>query len=428
MRTARRLLPVLLLSSLSLAAQEFRGTVLGRVLDASGAAVPDVTLTITNTGTNVSMKTVSAANGSYLMPFLLPGTYRLSAQVAGFKGFVRDNIQVQVQDRVEIDVVLEPGVVTESVIVTAETPLLETTTASVGEVVDQTQIINLPINGRNPYMVARIVPGVQPTDTRTFTRPFDNGGTADISIGGNPRTNNDVLLDGIPNVDAGNTIAFIPSVEAVQEMKIQTNTFDAEFGRAAGGVVNVTVKSGTNQLRGSLHEFWRNDHLDANNFFSNRVGADKPMQRFHMFGANIGGPVYLPRLYDGRNRTFIFGSWESIRQSDPTALVDTVPTAEQRTGDFSKTYDGRGRFLAVYDPFSSRQVPDRPGTFVRDAFPGNRIPRARMDPVALKIIDLYGPPNQPGLLDRAQRHFHGIRRWLFEADRALALEAQFAAA
>ncbi len=397
MRLQKIGLLLLFLAIAGLYGQEFRGTILGRVLDASGAVVPNVPVTITNTSTNVSVRATSTSNGNYTAPFLIPGTYRVSAQMQGFKSFVREGIEVQVQDRIQVDVLLEPGVVTETVQVRAESPLLETSTASVGEVVDQMKIINLPLNGRNPYLVARIVPGVQPTDERSFARPFDNGATSNISMGGNPNGSNDVLLDGIPNVDAGNTVAFIPSVEAVQEMKVQTNTFDAEFGRAAGGVVNVTVKSGTNSFRGSLHEFWRNDILEANNFFNNRAGQGKPIQRFHMFGANLGGPVYLPKLYDGRNRTFVFGSWESIRQSDPTSLVATVPTVAQRDGDFSQTYDGRGRFLPVFDPFSTRGVPDRPGNFVRDQFPGNRIPRSRMDPVALNILQYYGKPNQPGL-------------------------------
>ena len=393
---------IVTLAAGSLVAQEFRGTILGRVVDASGAVVPGVPITITNTSTNISVKAESAATGNYTAPFLIPGVYRVSAQMAGFKAFLRDGIEVQVQDRIHIDVVLEPGVVSETVVVKAETPLLETRTASVGEVVDQMKIVSLPTNGRNPYMIARIVPGVQPTDTRTFTRPFDNGGTSSISMGGNPSQNNDVLLDGIPNVDAGNTIAFIPGVEAVQEMKVQTNTFDAEFGRAAGGVINVTVKSGANQVHGALHEFWRNDRLEANGFFNNRAGQGKPRQRFHMFGSNAGGPLYLPRLYNGHNRTFIFGSWDSIRQSDPTSLVATVPTSEQRTGDFSRAFDGRGRFLPIFDPFTTTAVA---GGFRREPFAGNRIPAAKMDPVAVNIMKLYRPPNQPGVPLSAEENF-----------------------
>ncbi|MGH8245506.1 MAG: carboxypeptidase regulatory-like domain-containing protein, partial [Gammaproteobacteria bacterium] len=370
---------------------------MGRVTDSSGAVVPKAAITVTNMSTGTAIKAEAADNGNYTVPFLFPGTYRVAVQVPGFKAFVREGIRVQVQDRIVIDVELQPGAVAETVLVKAEAPLLETGTASVGQVVEQVKIINLPLNGRNPYLVARIAPGIVPTDNRSFARPFDNGATSSVSMGGNPTRSNDVLLDGIPNVDVTNQIAFIPSVEAVQELKVQTNTYDAEFGRAAGGVINVTVKSGTNQFHGSLHEFWRNDILEANNFFNNRVGAGKPVQRFNMFGANAGGPLIIPRIYNGRNRTFLFGSWESIRQSDPTSLVDTVPTREQRTGDFSRTLDGRGRPLPIFDPFTTRANPDRPGSFLRSAFAGNVIPRERMDPVALKILDMFGQPNQPGL-------------------------------
>jgi hypothetical protein len=300
-----------------LSAQEFRGTILGRVSDTTGAVIPNVPVIVTNLSTNGSVQALSASSGNYTAPLLIPGMYRVSARKEGFKQFVRENIEVQVQDRIQIDIVLEPGVVTETVLVTAAPPLLEASSASIGGVVDQDKLISLPLNGRNPYLVARIMPGVMPTDNRSFARPFDNGATSNVSMGGNPRASNDVLLDGIPNVEASNTIAFVPSVEAVQEMRVQTNTFDAEFGRAAGGVINVTVKSGTNRFHGSLHEFWRNDILEANNFFNNRVGERKPRQRYNMFGATSGGPVYIPKVYDGRNRTFVFGSWESIRQADP---------------------------------------------------------------------------------------------------------------
>ena len=395
-------LATMLIAAGSLAGQEFRGTILGRVADSSGAVVAGVPITITNTSTNTLVKTESAANGNYTAPFLLPGVYRLSAQMPGFKAFVRDGIEVQVQDRIHIEIVLEPGVVTETVVVKAETPLLETSSASVGEVVDQRKIIDLPVNGRNPYLIARIVPGVQPTDLRTFARPFDNGATSNVSMGGNPNASNDVLLDGIPNVDAGNSIAFVPAVEAVQEMKVQTNTFDAEFGRAAGGVINVTVKSGSNRFHGALHEFWRNEHIEANGFFNNRAGQGRPRQRFNMFGASAGGPVYLPKLYNGRDRTFIFGSWESIRQADPSSIVTTVPTVEQRTGDFSRTFDFRGRFLPVFDPSTTTAVA---GGFRRTAFAGNRIPASQIDPVARNIIQLFGQPNQPGVPFSADENF-----------------------
>lgn len=377
-------------------AQEFRGTILGRVTDSSGAVVPNAPVTVTNENTNTAVKTATTAAGTYTVPFLLPGTYTISVQSSGFRAFERRGIVVQVQDRIEINVVLEPGQITETVVVRGETPLLETASASVGQIVDQNNITNLPMNGRAVYLMARIVPGMVPTDTRLFTRPFDNGAVSNVSMGGSRAGNNNILLDGITNMNITSQAAFVPSPDAVQEMKVQINTYDAEFGRAAGGVLNAIVKSGTNQFHGSLYEFWRNDILEANSFINNSVDEGKPRQRYNLFGATAGGPVYIPKLYDGRNRTFVFGSWESIRQADPTSTLTTVPTAEQREGDFSKTLDPRGQPLVIYDPFSARPNPAVQGGFLRDPFPGNRIPRSSMDPVALKIMEQYGQPNKPG--------------------------------
>jgi len=377
--------------------QEFRGTILGRVTDSSGGVIPNSSVTVTNENTNTVVKTTTTAAGVYTVPFLIPGRYTVAVQSPGFREFQRQGVMVQVQDRLEIDVVLQPGIIAETVVVRSEAQVLQTASASVGQVVDQTNIINLPMNGRSVYLVARIAPGMIPTDNRLFTRPFDNGAVSNVSMGGNPANSNNVLLDGIPNMNGVSQVSFVPSVDAVQEMKVQINTYDAEFGRGAGGVLNATIKSGTNQFHGSVIEFWRNDLLEANSFINNSVNEGKPRQRYHLFGATAGGPVYLPRLYDGRNRTFIFGSWESSRQSDPTSLLTSVPTAEQRQGDFSRTFDGQSRALPIFDPFSQRANPNLAGGFLRDPFPDNRIPRSRMDPIALKLIDQYGQGNKPGV-------------------------------
>jgi Carboxypeptidase regulatory-like domain len=378
-------------------AQEFRGTVLGRVTDTSGGVIANCEVTITNEGTNTVVKTTTTAAGAYTVPFLIPGSYTVSVQAAGFRTYQRPGVVVQVQERVEINAVLEPGVVTEAVVVRAETPQLQTASASVGNVVDGTSIVNLPMNGRAVYLISRITPGMIPTDTRLFTRPFDNGAVTNVSMGGSRANSNNILLDGIPNMNAVSQVAFVPSPDSVQEMKVQLNTYDAEFGRGAGGVINATIKSGNNQFHGSLHEFFRNDKLEANNFINNSVGEKKARQRFNLFGGTAGGPVYIPKLYDGRNRTFVFGSWESIRQSDPTTSLTSVPTEAQRQGDFSSTYDGLNRFLPIFDPFSQHANPNVAGGFLRDPFPGNRIPAARMDPVAVKLLTQYGLPNKPGV-------------------------------
>ena len=390
------LVALLVLIAATGSAQEFRGSILGSVADGSGGFIPGATVIATNTATNVRTTATTTATGTYTIPFVLPGNYRVSVEAAGFKTTVREPVVVEVQQRVRLDFQLEPGVVTESITVRAESPMLDTSNASLGEVVTQRQMTELPQAGRNAYLQARITPGIMPTDTRLFARVFDNGAVSNISISGAPNRSNDMLLDGIPNADSTNTIAFIPTVEAVAEMKAQTNTYDAEFGRAAGGTVNITVRSGTNQFHGSMLEFLRNDKLEANSFFNNRSGQPKPRQRYNQFGATAGGPVYIPKLYDGRNRTFIFGSWESIRQKDPEAILTTVPTLLERTGDFSQSFDASGRLLQIYNPLTTRPNPDAPGRFIRDPFPGNIIPAALQDPVARKLMSYYGEPNQAG--------------------------------
>ncbi len=377
------------LGSIHAGAQEFRGAILGHVQDPSGAVVAGALVTITNTATNVAVTAKTADDGSYLVPFLVPGPYRVTAEMTGFKKALRDGIEVRVQDRLTVDLVLEVGATSETIEVTAAAPLLEVNSATMGQVIDNRQIVSMPLNGRSTYLLTRLAPGVMPTDTRTFTRPFDNGAISNSSLSGNRGRANEVLLDGISNVGADNTITFTPSIDATQEFKVQTNTYDAEFGRSAGGVVNVTVKSGTNQVHGSLFEFFRNNVLDANNFFNNRVGAEKAPLHYNQFGASFGAPVYLPKIYNGRDRTFFFFNYEAIRQLDGRTYIGAVPTLKQRDGDFSDSG-------AIYDPFSTRADPSRPGSFIRDQFPGNRIPSNRWDPVARAAMEYFPRPNAAG--------------------------------
>jgi outer membrane receptor for ferrienterochelin and colicin len=377
-------------------AQEFRGTILGTVMDGSGAVVPGAQVVATNVATQVQLQAVTTADGNYTIPFVLPGMYRIRVESDGFKAAIRDAVEIRVQERARVDFQLEPGVVSDSVTVAGEVPVLGTADASVGTVISQRQIAELPEAGRVSYLLARTAPGILPTDSRLFTRVFDNGAVSAISISGAPSRSNDVLLDGIPNTVADNTVAFVPTTEAVEEIKVQTNTYDAEFGRAAGGSLNVTVRSGTNNFHGSAFEYLRNDALEANSFFNNRSGLTKPRQRYNQFGVSAGGPIFIPKFYDGRNRTFVFGVWEGIRQSDPNQILSTVPTMRERDGDFSQSYLDANRLLTVYDPFSTRPNPDAAGRFLRTPFANNIIPRAMQDPVARSLMSYYAEPNQPG--------------------------------
>ena len=352
---------LVLLGAGSAGGQEFRATLSGRIVDQSNAVVPGVALTLTNVDTNVSLSTVSTENGSFVFPPLIPGSYRVTAELAGFKRFVRDGIVLRVQDKVDLAIGLEVGDVSTSVEVQQQLSRIQTATATIGQGIESRLISELPLNGRNPYLLTGLSTGVLVHNPPAIQRTFDVGGTNSITTGAGPSRrgggNNEFILDGAP---AEGALNFVPSVSATQEFKVQTNTFDAEYGRAAGAVVNVSVKSGTNALHGEAYEFHRNSALDANSFFSNRAGLKKSNFLFHLFGASVGGPVRLPGLYNGKDRTFFFFNYEGVRQGTPSTYLSRVPTELERSGDFSRSFNARGELIAIYDPLNPTRNPDGP--------------------------------------------------------------------
>lgn len=263
----------LLLPSCAIA-QTAQATLNGRVLDSSGATVPNVTIQVTNVETNQAIRAATDDTGNYSAPFLRPGLYSLTVEAAGFKKFVRTGLALGVNQVVSVDTVLEVGSQTEQVTVSAEAPLLETSNADRGGVIDQARVLELPINGRNPFMLSRLVAGVSFIGVAQWIRPFDNGAIADWQINGSPNRSTDFLLDGAPNNSgAGNNdVAYVPPVDSVEEFKIQTNTYDAQYGHTGGGIVNVSLKSGTNTFHGTGYEFLRRQSLDANSFQNNAFG------------------------------------------------------------------------------------------------------------------------------------------------------------
>ena len=394
-----RVICLLPLAALGLTAQEFRATITGTVSDQQGAVVPNVKIEVKNQGTNVTTGTVTNETGSYVAPFLPTGRYTLSATLAGFKRAVRDSIELRVGDRLRVDFTMELGGVTEQITVAAQAELLETTTASKGQVIDSAKVRDLPLLGRNPFMLAAIATGVQytPSLASRSNRPFDNGGMDSFSINGGRQTTNEFLLDGVPDTNTETTspsnLSFVPSPDATEEFKVQTNTYDAQYGRTGGGVINVSLKSGGNRPHGTLYHYWRNDVLNANSFESNLAGAKKGAFRWNQPGAQFDGPVYIPKVYDGRNRTFVMYSWEKIKSSIPYPQTYTAPTAEQRGGDFSRTVQANGQPIMIYDPLTTQQSGS---AYTRQPFAGNRVPAARTDPVSVKMLDWIPAPNQPG--------------------------------
>ncbi len=376
-----------------LTAQEFRATVTGHVTDTSGAAMPKVTVQLTNLGTNEVAAAATNNQGIYSLPLLPPGTYRLSAEAAGFKKYVRDQIVLNVGDVTGIDIAMEVGQASESITVTAETLALQTESADHGLVIDQKRVSELPLNARNPFMLAILAPGVNFSGNQIYQRPFDNGAIADWSVNGGLDRKNEFLLDGAPNnaQAGGNNIALVPPVDSVQEFKIQTNSFDAAYGKSSGGIMNVSLKSGSNQFHGTVYEFMRRNALDANSFQNNAAGVPKAGHFLDQYGGSIGGPIIFPKIYNGKNRSFFFVNYEGYREGTPTPLTLSVPEPEWLTGDFSKLTDSQGRKITIYDPQNA--VINSDGTVTRQPFAGNIIPQNRLNPIASKLLSLFPKPN-----------------------------------
>jgi hypothetical protein len=372
--------------------QGVQGSITGRITDPSGAAAPGVKVEVKNLGTNQVVTTVTDSVGQYTAPFLNPGVYNVSVEAPGFKKSVRENLTLQVGETATVDLTLAVGAVTEALTVTGESPLLEAAKADRGTLVDQQSVRELPLNGRNPFMLAKIVAGVNFNGTVIYQRPFDNGAIAQWTINGGLFQSNEFLLDGAPNnAQAGaNNIAYVPPVDAVQEFKIQTNSYDAQYGHTSGGIVNVSLKSGTNAFHGTVYEFARRKAWDANSFQNNAVGLPKGEHYLDQYGGQIAGPVYLPKVYNGKDKTFFLFAYEKYRENTPRPYTLSVPAPEFASGDFSKLVDGRGQRITIYDP-STGSSPN--GNWVRNPFPGNIIPANRINSIAKNILSYFPAPN-----------------------------------
>ena len=427
----------ILLSATPLPAQVDTGTILGTVTDASRAIIRDASVTLTNKGTNAKLTTGTGPDGTYKFTPVRIGSYRLSVSVQGFQTTTQHNVTVNVGADVMVDFTLKPGLVTETVEVTTATPVLETQNASVGQVVDSRSINNLPLNGRNFTFLAQLVAGVNSpqADTR------GNAASGAFAANGLRPAQNNYMLDGIDNnsdiVDFlnGTNFVVLPPVDAIQEFKVQTTGFSAEFGRSGAAVLNATIKSGTNDLHGTLWEFFRNDKLDARDYFEHN-GAPKGAFRLNQFGFSVGGPVVIPHVFSGRDKLFFFADYEGLRRRQGTILAGSVPTALQRNSDYTNFSDlitlqgGSGRPDAlgrqiplgtILDPATTRpvtagQVDPASGLtaaateFVRDPFSTcaadttdftganvsacnlNILPASRLDKNAIKLLKLYPQP------------------------------------
>ena len=385
-------------------AQVTGGIIQGIITDPQGAALPGVEVTVVNRSTRVTTTTTTNGTGLYEFPTLIPGVYALTARAPGFAAYDRSDIQLLLQQRLRVDIAMQVGSVSGMVEVRGNPTILDTESAKASHLVSGETTADLPLNGRNSYMVTRLVPGTNTTAAAEgLINSFDTFTPSNVAINGAPVQSNSILLDGIVNQFGNGALGFAPSTEAIQETTIQTFALSAEYGQSAGSVISIESKSGGNDFHGSLYYFHNDKALNANDFFGNKFGSPKAPNIINQYGGTVGGPIYLPRfgeggpsVYSGKNRSFFFFNYEGIRETFGYRSLNTVPTALERQGDFSKTFASNGQLIKIYNPFSTRPDPARPGQFIRDPFVNNVIPQALINPVGQNVLKYVPLPNLPG--------------------------------
>lgn len=389
MTISARLVAMLFFVSVYAWGQAFTGTITGTVTDPNGATIPNANVRARNQATNDTRNQTTNAEGLYIFSQLPPGTYEVSVEMAGFRKSIQKDAELRVNQTLELNVTLQLGEVSQAIEVTTGVTLLDTQSANRAVTLNQQAVLDLPANTRNPFQLVHVNAGViavrtgisQATQDQNHNRFSMNGGRGQAGL---------TLIDGAPAaaVDWGGLLAS-PSMDAVQEVNIARNQFDAQFGKSDGGAVNMITRGGSNDFHGSVYEYLRNSALDANSWSNNRAGIQKPVFQRHQFGATFGGPIWRSK------RLFFFGAYEGRREGNPGTNTSNVATALQRSGDFSQTYNNNGTLATIYNPFSTRPGAT-PGSFVRDPFAGNRIPTSLIDPVGANVIALYPQSNTAG--------------------------------
>jgi len=391
------LLSILLLPVSGLA-QETRGRITGRVLDSTKAPIAGAAVVVTDMARGTTATSSSNSEGLFQVSYLLPGTYQVLVEATGFKRFIQDKVQLQMTETRDIPVVLEVGGLEEAVTVSADRPALATSDASLGFTVDSKRLAELPLIHGDPYKIMGLATGLAHSGSQRLDRPYEPTHIVGFAYDGTRSNRSDLLIDGAPSTSTANQneviASYVPPSDMVQEFKVQTATFDAQFGNTEGGVTSMSIKSGTNQLHGSVYYFAEPRSWAANDFFGNKRGQDRPETSSDRPGFSLTGPVRIPGLYDGRDKTFFSVGYERIKDVRPRfdASGDSwVPTEALRRGDFSEY----SQFITIYDPLT--RVPTGTGQYTGQPFPGNVIPANRISPVALAILQYYGPPKNPGL-------------------------------
>lgn len=392
---------VILITCTMASAQDFRATISGTVKDPNGASVPGATIKAINVETNQSYETRTTSDGFYTLPFVNPGTYNIEVKADGFKLTKFDHVTVRVADKLNLPLAITVGAVTDLVTVTADQEVIESGSADRGLVFSPTKVSELPLNGRQVFMLLGLTPGVLFTQ-ETFgatgfsgTRGWDVNNS--LRINGARAGQNLFLMNGAPISNSEGTWQIAPNVEAVQEFKVMTNTYDAGYGRFGGGVVNITMKTGGNKWHGSLFEFWRNRILDANFFQNNAAGKPKTFHNQHNFGGAIGGPIR-------KDKDFLFASWDGWQEVVPFPVTSSTPPIEIRGGNFNGIQIS-GNNIKIYDPLTTRpcntaDCKSKGVSYIRDQFPNNIIPMDRLSEVGKKILSYYPSPNIAGRLNQ----------------------------
>src|SRR6266404_120752 len=375
----------------TLSAQQTSATLLGTVVDTSGASIPNVTIRVVNVGTNIKREAVTDAAGNYSLTYLPAGNYHLTAQHEGFQAQQIESVTLQVDQTARMDFTLKVGNVSDTVEVSASAALLQTENASVGTVIDSAKIVELPLNGRNFIQLAQLIPGVQAGTPGSITVRRGRGsvgqtdaayGSTAASANGSRDTANRFFLDGIEVMDYdAMTYSFSPSVDSLAEFKVQTSTYSGEYGGAPGGQINMLTRSGANQFHGTLWEFNRNDQLTQSYDAIAGKSVTSPRLNRNQFGANIGGPVWIPKIYKGRDKTFFFFNWESgYAAQGASPQYKIVPTMAQRNGDFRGLLDSKRQPIVLNDPLKIGIV-------------DNVVPKSQLSPQTLAFLNFEPLPN-----------------------------------
>jgi hypothetical protein len=402
MKSARTICVFLCFTGGLLHSQEFRGTFSGTVKDRQGAAIPRAKVTATAVSTGVTTTTLTETSGAYTIPFLQPGEYTLRAEAPAFKVAVRQGLTLSTGEHPVIDFELEVGDTSQAVTVTAEVPLVESSTGSTGQVITTEEVEDFPLNGLTPMMLGRLAMGVISTNEPGPVRPFDNGAASSFTMGGTAAQTSEILINGAPNAGFSRQMAYSPPQGAVTEVRAYSFESDAAFGHTGGGTINVMTKSGTNSLHGSAYEYFQTSVLEANPLYDNAHGIPRAAYHYDQYGANLGGPVYQPKLFNGKDKVFWFFAYEGLRDSDPInapaeggPTFVTVPTAAERAGDFSAllNLNTASTSYQLYDPASGVTSGSRT---MRTPFPNNIIPSTRIGAIAQKYLPYWPLPNLPG--------------------------------